>query len=140
MEPSEAKTAIRTVVDRTTAAVGGNWTVRSGPALSMCPGSADDRGVAYKLILDRDGADALVAQQEGEQRDRLRHSRDDLHLLGPRPDAAGAAHPGAHGLAQGRGAPRVGVPELAVRRSAQHGPLGPQPRRTRERSQVGDAR
>ncbi|MDY1004004.1 hypothetical protein [Curtobacterium sp. CFBP9011] len=56
MKPSEAKTAIRTVVDRTTAAVGGNWTVRSGPALSMCPGSADDRGVTYKLILDRDGA------------------------------------------------------------------------------------
>jgi hypothetical protein len=54
MKPSEAKRTVRTVVDRTTAAVGGDWTIRSGPALSMCPGSADDRGVTYKLIVDRD--------------------------------------------------------------------------------------
>jgi hypothetical protein len=53
VQPNEAKTDIVDIVDRTTDAIGGDWTVRRGPALGKCPASADFEGVTWTYILDR---------------------------------------------------------------------------------------
>ena len=54
VQPNEAKTDIVDVVDRTTDALGGKWTVRRGPALGKCPANAETDGVTWTYILDRD--------------------------------------------------------------------------------------
>lgn len=54
VQPNEAKQDIVDVVDRTTEALGGEWTVRRGPALGPCPATAGTNGVTWTYILDRD--------------------------------------------------------------------------------------
>jgi len=53
VQPNEAKKDMVDVVDRTTEALGGKWTVRRGPALGKCPTAAETGGVTWTYILDR---------------------------------------------------------------------------------------
>jgi hypothetical protein len=53
VQPNEAKKDVVDVVDRTTEALGGKWTVRRGPALGKCPATAETDGVTWTYILDR---------------------------------------------------------------------------------------
>ena len=49
----EAKHLVVDIVDRSTAALGGEWTVRSGPAVQACALPSGGSGAAFAYIVDR---------------------------------------------------------------------------------------
>ncbi|PZF56489.1 hypothetical protein DEJ23_09985 [Curtobacterium sp. MCSS17_008] len=49
----EAKQIVVDIVDRSTAAIGGEWTVRSGPAVQACALPSGGSGAAFAYIIDR---------------------------------------------------------------------------------------
>jgi hypothetical protein len=53
MTSAEAKQAIVDIVDASTADVGGEWMLRSGPAVQSCVLPSGDAGAAYSYIMDR---------------------------------------------------------------------------------------
>ena len=50
MDTDQAKEAVVTVVDDTTAAIGGEWEVYSGPAVRACTQESGGDGAAYSYI------------------------------------------------------------------------------------------
>jgi hypothetical protein len=55
MTSDGAKQAIVDIVDRSYTEIGGDWTIRSGPAVQSCELPSGDTGVAYDYIVDRKG-------------------------------------------------------------------------------------
>jgi hypothetical protein len=55
MDPSTAKKSIVDLVERSTAAVGGDWKVYRGPAVEPCGQDVEDR-VRYVYIVEREGS------------------------------------------------------------------------------------
>ena len=55
--PDAVKQSVTTFVDRSTAALGGDWTPRGGAGLSPCTTGDGDDGVSWVLIVDRPAAD-----------------------------------------------------------------------------------
>jgi hypothetical protein len=53
MTADDAKQTIVDVVDKSAAALGGDWEVRSGPAVGVCSKTGGGRGAAYTYIVDR---------------------------------------------------------------------------------------
>lgn len=53
MTSAEAKQAIVDIVDDSYAEIGGDWTIRSGPAVQSCPLPGGGTGAAYSYIVDR---------------------------------------------------------------------------------------
>lgn len=59
--PDQAKDAVVAIVDDTTSAVGGSWSVASGPAVQGCNRDSGGRGAAYfytKMREQREGSPA----------------------------------------------------------------------------------
>ncbi|WP_144763555.1 hypothetical protein [Curtobacterium sp. 9128] len=56
VQPDDAKQSIVDFVDRSTAALGGDWKPRQGPGLSKCTTGAGDDGVSWVYIVDRSDA------------------------------------------------------------------------------------
>ncbi|WP_146236776.1 hypothetical protein [Curtobacterium sp. MCBD17_030] len=55
--PDEAKQSVTTFVDRSTTALGGDWTPRGGPGLSPCTTGDGDDGVSWVVFVDRQAGD-----------------------------------------------------------------------------------
>jgi hypothetical protein len=53
MTTDQAKQAVVDIVDRSYAELGGEWTIRSGPAVQSCVLPSGDSGAAYSYIMDR---------------------------------------------------------------------------------------
>jgi hypothetical protein len=53
MTSDQAKQAVVDIVDRSYAELGGDWTIRSGPAVQSCVLPSGDSGAAYSYIVDR---------------------------------------------------------------------------------------
>lgn len=53
MTSDEAKQAIVEIVDRSYTEIGGDWTIRSGPAVQSCELPSGDPGAAFTYIVDR---------------------------------------------------------------------------------------
>lgn len=53
MTSAQAKQAVVDIVDRSYAEIGGDWTIRSGPAVQSCPLPGSGTGAAYSYIVDR---------------------------------------------------------------------------------------
>jgi len=53
MTSDEAKQAIVDIVDRSYAEIGGDWTIRSGPAVQSCELPSGGSGAAFTYIVDR---------------------------------------------------------------------------------------
>ena len=53
MTSEQAKQAVVDIVDRSYAEIGGDWTIRSGPAVQSCPLPGGGTGAAYSYIVDR---------------------------------------------------------------------------------------
>lgn len=57
MKPSDAKQSIVDLVEESTAAVGGEWTLYRGPAAEVCEQPDGSEGAHFVYILERNGAD-----------------------------------------------------------------------------------
>lgn len=53
MTSAQAKQAVVDIVNRSYAEIGGDWTIRSGPAVQSCPLPGGAAGAAYSYIVDR---------------------------------------------------------------------------------------
>ncbi|GAA2914292.1 hypothetical protein GCM10020221_07490 [Streptomyces thioluteus] len=87
-------------------------------------------------VLHRDVRDPVAPQHLGDQPHRLGHPGDHDHVVRVRPDPPGARQPVDEGPAQLGLPTRVPVAERRGGEAAEHGALGGQPRRARERGQV----
>jgi hypothetical protein len=90
MTANDAKQTIVDVVDKSASALGGDWKVRSGPAVGVCSKADGGRGAAYTYIVDRletgePAADSATVEahwkQEGITTRRYKSGGDDP-LLG----------------------------------------------------------
>ncbi|WIB26457.1 hypothetical protein [Curtobacterium sp. MCSS17_015] len=57
MKPSDAKKSIVDLVEESTTAVGGEWTLYRGPAAEVCEQPGGGEGAHFVYILEREGAD-----------------------------------------------------------------------------------
>jgi hypothetical protein len=88
MRPAAAKDAVVSITQRTADALGGEWTVSSGPRLGKCPARLGGEGVTYVYILVRSAGDpeadiqtaADLWEREGMEVGRYQSGGDDPTL------------------------------------------------------------
>jgi hypothetical protein len=66
--PDEAEQSVTAFVDRSTTALGGDWTPRGGPGLSPCTTVGGDDGVSWVVIVDRQAGDDPHADVDAIER------------------------------------------------------------------------